>query len=331
MDSPMLNKNDLSGQTTPYHCQACPRRCLADRRTGNGFCRVPESPFIVAKAYRHLWEEPCISGSHGSGTIFFSGCNLACVFCQNADISQDVKGYSLTAARLEELCWLLAEQGAANLNLVTPDHYALSLIPVLRRLKQQQFPLPVVWNSNAYEQVETLRQLEGLVDVYLPDLKYWDDRYAVAYSKAPHYFHFAALAIREMYRQTGPASLLNAQGLLTHGVLVRHLMLPGLFFDTRKLMDWLWHTFGSGIVLSLMNQYVPMYHAADYKALQRPLSAMEYDRMTAYVWQLGFRRCYTQEPVDLQTNYTPDFDGQGVADLLRSVLAAAPAAASAGD
>ncbi|NJP39550.1 radical SAM protein [Oscillospiraceae bacterium HV4-5-C5C] len=312
----MNNNTDFNVRDGAWRCQACPRNCRADRQAGAGFCRVPETPFVVAKAYRHLWEEPCISGSQGSGTIFFSGCNLACVFCQNAEISQGVKGYSLSAANLEKLCWLLAEQGAANLNLVTPDHYALSLIPVLRHLKLQGFPLPVVWNSNAYERVETLRQLEGLVDVYLPDLKYWDDRYAVAYSKAPAYFQYASSAIREMYRQTGPASPLNEQGLLTHGVLVRHLMLPGLFFDTRKLMDWLWHTFGSGIILSLMNQYVPLYHATDYKALQRPLSALEYEQMTTYVWQLGFRHCYIQDPVDPQANYTPDFDGQGVADLL---------------
>lgn len=288
-------------------CELCPRRCGAERteRIGAGRCAMPAAP-VVARAALHRWEEPCISGTRGSGTVFFSGCPLGCVFCQNGRISHENFGKTVTAARLREIFFELAAQGAHNINLVNPTHFT----PWVLEAMQDAPNIPFVWNSGGYERVETLRALEGRVQIYLPDMKYADSALAREYSDAEDYFEVAAAAIREMFRQVGPYRM-GEGGILASGVVVRHLMLPGALENTRRVIDWFSQTFKPGEVLfSLMNQYTPQEGAQG--VLRRRVSGAEYRAAAAYMENCGIRDGFLQDASSAQAQYTPDFNLQGI-------------------
>lgn len=288
-------------------CRLCPRNCGAERtgtRAG-GVCGMPSAP-VAARAMLHQWEEPCLVGERGAGTVFFSGCNLRCVFCQNAPISRGNVGKPLTVERLREIFRELIGQGAACLDLVTPTHFTPA---ILEALGEERWPVPVVWNSGGYEKPETLRPLEGRVQVYLPDLKYALPGPAESYSGAADYFQWASAAILEMFRQTGPYRMEN--GLLQSGVLIRHLILPGELENTRRVIDWVAETFRPGEVLfSLMSQYTPQPGAAG--RLARHVTKAEYRAAAEYMANCGITDGYTQERTSAREEYTPEFDLQGV-------------------
>ena len=289
-------------------CNLCPRNCNALRteNQGNGFCGMPATP-VAARAALHFWEEPPISGTRGSGALFFSGCPLRCVFCQNESISQKHFGTPLTPERIRSLCLDLIGQGAHNINLVSPTHYAHILSEVLA----EPLPVPVVWNTGGYEKVETLAALEGKVDIYLPDLKYLDGTVAARYSAAPDYPAVATAAIREMVRQVGPVQL-DENGILQKGVIIRHLILPGQLPGARAVMDWVAETFQPGEVLfSLMSQYIPCGQADRYPELNRPLRRAEARKGAEYMALLGLEG-FTQEQSAASQTYIPDFDLTGL-------------------
>lgn len=290
-------------------CNLCPRLCGAVRTDdrGDGYCRMPAVP-VLARAALHQWEEPPISGSRGSGTIFFSGCSLGCVFCQNEEISHRDIGKPVSVERLEAICRELVEQGAHNLNFVTPTHYA----HVVKELLEGYRPgVPVVWNCSGYERVETLRSLEGLVDIYLPDLKYLDATAAERYSAAPDYPDVAADAIREMVRQVGVCRL-DEDGLLKKGVVIRHLLLPGQLVGAKLVMDWVAREFEPGAVLfSLMSQYTPWGRAGQFPEIDRRLRASEIRAAQQYMDALGLEG-FVQDSDSAKREYTPEFDLTGI-------------------
>lgn len=289
-------------------CNLCPRRCGAQRTetAGEGYCRMPELP-VLARAALHHWEEPPISGTRGSGTVFFSGCSLGCVFCQNEEISHRDVGKPVTAERLRQICLELVEQGAHNINFVTPTHYA----HIVARVLEQPLPVPVVYNSGGYDSVSTLRSLEGKVDIYMPDLKYMDGTAAARYSAAPDYPEVAAAAIREMVRQTGPC-VFDENGLLKKGVIIRHLVLPGQAEGAKAVMDWVAGQFPRGTVLfSLMSQYTPYGRASEFPEIDRKLRRGEIRAVQDYMDALGLDG-FTQERTSAKREYTPPFDLSGI-------------------
>lgn len=290
-------------------CELCPRMCGALRtpQQGGGFCAMPELP-VLARAALHQWEEPPISGKRGSGTIFFSGCTLGCVFCQNEQISHHRHGKPVSIERLGEICDELAAQGAHNLNFVTGTHYTHI---VSRLLETHPVKLPVVWNSSGYERVETLGMLEGKVDIFLPDLKYLDGAIARRYSAAEDYPQVAVSAIREMVRQVGPCQL-DEDGLLKKGVIIRHLILPGQLAQAKAVMDWVAQEFPPGTVLfSLMSQYTPWGRAAQFPEINRPLRGSEIRSAQQYMDALGLDG-FVQDGESAKREYTPDFDLTGL-------------------
>ena len=287
-------------------CTQCPRQCGIDREGGQiGFCGVPAG-FRVARAALHPWEEPFISGQKGSGTIFFCGCNLQCVFCQNREISRGGAGKTIGADALAKLMLRLRDAGAHNINLVTPSHYAEQLVPVLKKVKPI-LGIPVVYNCGGYEKVETLRKLEGLVDIYLPDFKYYSSELAQKYSGAADYFEVALEALGEMIRQCG-APVFDENGMLNRGVVVRHLVLPGARSDSLEVLNALAQRFGvRAFLLSLMSQYTPDF-AMDcpYTELRRRLTTFEYQSVAGEAERLGFDGCL-QSRSAADAAYTPDF------------------------
>ena len=287
-------------------CAICPRRCMArrDAQAGEGFCGLPATP-VVARAGLHLWEEPCVSGARGSGAVFFSGCVLRCVYCQNHAISHENFGKPVSVERLREIFWELIGQGAHNINLVSPTPFA----PAIREALAEPLPVPVVWNTGGYERVETLRSLEGRVQVWLPDLKYVDSGLSRDLSGAADYFGAASAAIEEMVRQTGDYVL--EDGLLKRGVLIRHLMLPGQLENTKAVLDWVAETFRPGqVLLSLMAQYTPQPGAEGL--LSRRVTGAEYRAALRYMENLGITDGYCQDAASARAEYTPDFDLTGV-------------------
>lgn len=287
-------------------CNLCPRRCGAERteKAGGGVCGMPAG-LRLARAGLHFWEEPCVSGTRGSGAVFFSGCCLRCSFCQNRTISAGGFGKAVSVERLREIFRELIAQGAHNLNLVTPTHFT----PWILKALDPAPPVPVVWNCGGYERVETLRTLEGKVQIYLPDLKYALEGPAAALSAAPDYFPVARAAILEMYRQTGPYEM--EDGLLKKGVVIRHLVLPGQMENTRRCIDWVAQTFRPGQVLfSLMAQYTPQPGATGPMA--RHVTGAEYAAAVAYMENCGITDGFTQERTSAREEYTPDFDLTGV-------------------
>ena len=290
-------------------CNLCPRACNAVRGK-EGFCKMPEQP-VVARAALHFWEEPCISGEKGSGTIFFSGCNLRCVFCQNQQISQDGFGKEISVEQLRALYWKLIDQGAENINLVTPTHFlgavAASLWPKL--------PVPVVYNCGGYEKVESLRRLEGLVDIYLPDLKYLDSASAARYSLAPDYPQIAIKAIEEMYRQVGDCQM-DENGMLQKGLLVRHLVLPGSLENSRAVLDWM-EDFArdKDVLFSLMSQYTPVTDLSAYPEINRGLWESEYEEMLEQLEQKQNIAGFVQELSSAREEYIPSFCLEGLEEI----------------
>ena len=288
-------------------CTQCPRRCgsLRTDTSGGGFCGMPALP-VIARAALHHWEEPCLSGIRGAGTVFFSGCALRCVFCQNGAISQENFGRAVTVPRLREIFYELIGQGAHNIDLVSPTHFSHAVAEAL----SEPLPVPVVWNSGGYDSVETLRTLEGKLDVYLPDLKYVTPDRAAKYSGGLDYPETARAAIMEMVRQVGPPVL--DDGLLKRGVLIRHLLLPGGLREAKAVMDWVAETFPPGAVLfSLMSQYVPLGRAAEFPEIDRPLRNSEARAAADYMAALGLAG-YTQERSAAAAGYVPAFDLSGV-------------------
>ena len=285
------------------HCTLCPRRCGVDRTRGQlGFCKMP-GQIHAARAGVHYWEEPVISGSFGSGAVFFSGCTLKCAFCQNYDISQENFGKPLTSAELRAAFERLIDEGVQNVNLVTPTHFLPDILPAL----EPKLPVPVVYNCGGYESVETLRQLEGKIDVYLPDFKYSDNALAKRLSSAPDYFETASAAILEMYRQVGKPVLEDDE--MKRGVLVRHLVLPGCVDNSLGVLDWVAEHFRSGdILFSLMSQYVPMGRAVEMPPFDRRITELEYDSVLSYMMLLGIEDGYTQDFSSAERGYTPSFD-----------------------
>lgn len=289
------------------HCTLCPRRCGVDRTRGQlGFCKMP-GQVHAARAGVHYWEEPVISGSFGSGAVFFSGCTLKCAFCQNYDISQENFGKPLTSTELRAAFERLIDEGVQNVNLVTPTHFLPDILPAL----EPKLPVPVVYNCGGYESVETLRQLEGKIDVYLPDFKYSDNALAKKLSSAPDYFETASAAILEMYRQVGKPVLEDDE--MKRGVLVRHLVLPGCVDNSLGVLDWVAEHFRSGDVLfSLMSQYVPMGRAVEMPPFDRRITELEYDSVLSYMMLLGIEDGYTQDFSSAERGYTPSFDLAGL-------------------
>lgn len=290
----------------PTRCTLCPRRCGGDRTRAKGRCRMPDRP-VVARAALHHWEEPPLSGTRGAGTVFFSGCSLGCVFCQNDSISQQDFGREIPVERLREIFQELIAQGAHNIDLVNPTHYA----HVIHAALETPLPVPVVWNSGGYDRVETLRAMEGKVDIYLPDYKYPDPAGAKAYAGAEDYPEVARAAIREMVRQTGPC-VLDEEGLLRRGVVIRHLLLPGRLPQAKEVMDWVADTFPPGTVLfSLMSQYTPWGRAKAFPPLDRLLRKSEIRGAEQYMANLGLEG-FTQGVEAVGAEYIPAFDLTGV-------------------
>lgn len=290
-------------------CNLCPRRCAALRTDtrGEGRCAMPSLP-VVARAALHQWEEPPLSGARGAGTVFFSGCPLGCVFCQNESISHENFGRPISVERLRAIFQELIDQGAHNIDLVNPTHFAHAVLQAL----EEPLPVPVVWNSGGYDTLETLRALEGKVDVYLPDLKYADQERALRYSGAADYFPVAAAAIREMVRQVG-LPVFDKEGMLQKGVVIRHLVLPGGMKDSMSVLDWVARSFRPGeVLISLMSQYTPFYRSREFQELGRRVSTYEYNKVAGYMMDLGLTQGFMQERSSAKEEYTPEFALQGV-------------------
>lgn len=259
-----------------------------------------------------MWEEPCICGSSGSGTVFFSGCVLGCIYCQNHSIALGKTGKRITPQRLSQIFIELQEKGAANINLVTPSHFIPQIRDALRQSRKEGLVLPVVYNTGSYEKVSSLSMLEGLVDIYLPDLKYVSESLSAAYSHAADYFAVAGAAIEEMVRQAGPPSLDAATGLMKRGVIVRHLVLPGQVKDSKKVIRYLHETYGDNIFISIMNQYTPLPHVAGIPELNRKVTDEEYRRVIDFALRLGVENGYIQEGEAASESFIPAFDGYGI-------------------
>jgi radical SAM domain protein len=272
-----------------------------------GSCGVGLAP-IVARAGLHMWEEPVISGTKGSGTVFFSGCNLHCVFCQNYDISCNGFGKEITIERLKEIYHELIAQGAHNINLVTPTHFTEAVLQSLA----EPLPVPVVYNTSGFETQDTLRRLKGKVQIYLPDLKYSDDMAAIKYSNAPYYFRIATEAIKEMYNQVGDYHI-DDNGIMTKGVIIRHLIMPGMPDNTKRIIDWVAANFKPGqVMFSLMHQYVPCGRANEYPEINRKVTDEEYKELESYLLQSTIEDGFVQEGDAACKDFIPCFDGTGV-------------------
>ncbi len=291
-------------------CQLCPRKCGADRLHGKGACGGGDRA-VVAKVSLHPWEEPVLTGAVGAGTVFFSGCSLRCVFCQNYEISRHDRGRPVTDEELGEIFLRQQAAGAAVLDLVTPTHYVPQIINGIFLAKKEGFSLPVVYNSSGYEDIGTLNLLKDSVDIFLPDLKYYDSGLAEMCSGAADYFAVASRAIGRMVELAG-SPVLNDEGIMTSGVLVRHMVLPGARKDSMRLLDWLWSAFGDSIYLSLMSQYTPMYRAKEFPQLGRRLTTFEYESVTEHAAELGFTKCFVQERSSAEAAYVPDWDCTGL-------------------
>ena len=290
-----------------YICNACPRQCGIDRERQTGVCGAPLT-YKVARAALHFWEEPCISGTRGSGTVFFSGCSLKCVFCQNRQISAENFGKEISEDRLVEIFDELKNQGAHNINLVNPTHYALQLADTLSRRKPD---IPVVYNTGGYDSVDSLRRLEGLADIYLTDIKYVSPSVSKKYSKAENYFETASAATLEMLRQTGEARF-DEDGIMRRGVIVRHLVLPGNISQAMRVLDWVKENMPDDTVVSIMSQYTPCGNLSEYPTINRRLSEREYDTVLDYADKLGLENAYIQELDSSTEEYIPPFDLTGV-------------------
>ena len=303
MNGPESSPFDMS------HCTLCPRRCGVDRGVKEGFCGIGLAP-VVAKAFPHFWEEPCISGSRGSGTVFFTGCSLRCDFCQNRPISREGIGWEMDAERLSHVFLQLAAKGVHNLNLVNPTHQAHAIHAALARCGAD-LAIPVVWNSGGYDAVGTIEAMAPHIAVWLPDLKFHDTELSRMLAAAPDYFDRATEAIRAMVRLAGPP-VYDGDGMLVRGVLIRHLVLPGHTRDAIRILEWIAAEFGNAVPVSLMGQYTPMPEAV--AAPDRRLRRREYERVVEALFRLGLEEGYVQELSASGREHIPDWDGEGLED-----------------
>lgn len=287
-------------------CNLCPRNCNVDREHNQlGYCLAPND-LVIAKYSLHPWEEPVISGEKGSGTIFFSYCNLRCCFCQNYEISELHKGKKVTIEEFSNICLELQEKGANNINLVTPTHYVHQIIKGLKLAKKKGLHIPVVYNSSGYEKPETIKSLKGLIDIYLPDLKYYSDSIAIKYSKCPNYFKYATECIEEMVNQVGD-TIIDESGIMQKGVIIRHLILPTHISDSKKIIKYLYNKYHNKVIISIMNQYTPV-RQLEYQELNQTIKETEYDEVINYAYDLGIRNAFIQEGETQKINFIPDFD-----------------------
>lgn len=287
-------------------CKLCPRNCSVNRNCGEvGYCRA-SNEITIAKYYLHQWEEPCITGKNGSGTIFFTYCNLRCLFCQNYKISTLDYGKKISVDRFSEICLELQDMGATNINLVTPTHFVPLIIDGIKLAKSRGLNIPIVYNSSGYENVNTIKMLDGIIDVYLPDFKYYSDEYAIKYSKCKNYFKYASESLREMVRQKGNCIFDNG-GNMVSGVIVRHLLLPKMEEDSKKILKYLYDNYGDKIYISIMNQYTPV-RKCEYGELNNKISDDVYDDIIDYAWNIGIRNAFIQEDGTQSESFIPDFD-----------------------
>ena len=287
-------------------CTICPNNCKVNRTEGKvGLCRANDK-VKVALASLHYFEEPCISGEKGSGTVFFSNCNMKCKFCQNYKISAEGKGKEITIEELADTFFDLQEKGANNINLVTPTIYAYQIIEAIKIAKGKGLRIPIVYNSNGYESVETLKRLEGHIDVYLPDLKYYYDDMALEYSGIKNYFKYATEAIKEMYRQVGYPEF-DENGLIQKGLIIRHLVLPNNIENSKQVLNWIKENIDKKVYVSIMAQYFPCYKAKEMEKLNRKLTKEEYEEIENFVYDLDIENGYMQELGEHEEEYVPNF------------------------
>ena len=274
-------------------CTLCPHKCKIDRNLNIGRCKAGNK-IEIGGVSLHKFEEPCISGKNGSGTVFFSKCNLNCVFCQNYEISNLGNGRKIEIEELSKILLKQQENGAENINLVSPTIYADKIIDAIKIAKQKGLKIPIIYNTNGYENIETLKKLEGYIDVYLPDLKYYDEKLALKYSNIKNYFNTAIEAIKEMYRQVG-YPIFNENGMITKGVIIRHLVLPNNIENSKKVLKWIYDNLDRRIYVSVMTQYFPTYKAKEFKEINRKLSKTEYNEIENYIYELGIENGYMQD------------------------------------
>lgn len=292
------------------NCKLCPRNCGVNRKNNIGFCGQSDKLY-AARAALHMWEEPCISGEQGSGTVFFTGCNLRCVYCQNRQIAVGGTGFEITTKRLSEIFLKQQENGAHNINLVTPTHYVPHIIEALDMVRGKSLTIPVLYNCGGYESVETLKLLRGYVDIYMPDFKYMDKTIAKKYSNAEDYPEMAKLAIEEMVLQSG-GCVFDENGIMTKGVIVRHLVLPSYVQNSMQVIKYLHQTYGQKIYMSIMNQYTPMPYVSKYPEINRTVTEAEYDEVINYAVQIGVENAFVQEGTAARESFIPLFDGEGI-------------------
>lgn len=293
-------------------CTLCPRNCHADRKAGEtGVCGVAGVGIEGARAALHMWEEPCISGETGSGAVFFSGCPLRCIYCQNYGIARAEVRKTITLERLAEIFLELQEKKAANINLVTPTHYTPEIIKAVKLAKEGGLVLPIVYNCSGYEKWETLRMLEGIVDIYLTDFKYMDKEAAARYSKAPDYPEIAKTALAEMVRQAGEP-VFDEAGMMKRGVIVRHLLLPNHLRNAKAVVQYVYETYRDKVYISLMNQYTPLPQVESCPELNRPVTRREYERLIDYALSLGVENAFVQEGETAKESFIPVFDYEGL-------------------
>ncbi len=289
-------------------CTLCPRECKVNRNNKElGFCRA-SNKIKIGGYHLHMWEEPILSSDKGSGTIFFSYCNLGCIYCQNYQISHICKGEEISVEHFSNICLELQNMGANNINLVTPTHYIPLIKEGLILAKKQGLTIPIVYNTSGYEKVSSLKSLEGLIDIYLPDFKYYDNNLG-KYSNVSNYYDIATKAIEEMYRQVGKPKYNNE--LLIKGLIVRHLVLPGHIEDSKKIIKYLYTKYHDNIILSIMNQYTPIKELK-YKELNRRVTVQEYNELIDYAYDLGVRNCFTQEEESQSDSFIPNFKGDTI-------------------
>ena len=291
-------------------CTLCPRNCKVDRTAATGYCRE-KSSLHVARASLHLWEEPCISGTSGSGTVFFSGCNMGCVFCQNRRISRGEVGKYISTERLVEIFFEQQDRGANNINLVTGDMFIPTIADAIERARTQGIKIPFLFNTSSYLNVDSVKRLEGLIDIYLPDFKYIRDEDAIRYSNAPGYSEAARAAIAEMVRQQ-PKCVFDEDDLIKKGVIVRHLLMPGMLIQAKLITKYLYEAYGDSIYISLMNQFTPNDELTDYPDINRKVTEAEYNSLIEYASNLGITQGYIQEGDTASESFIPEFDCTGV-------------------
>lgn len=287
------------------NCNICPRKCNTERKEGKGFCNSSDK-MKIARADLHFWEEPCISGKEGSGTVFFCGCNLKCVFCQNIKISRGDMGKYVSEDELCDIFFMLKEKGANNINLVTPTHFTDNIIISIDKAKKKGLSIPILYNTSGYEDIESLKKLENKIDIYLPDFKYWDNLYAKKYSNCNNYREIAIKAIDEMVRQVGKPQF-DERGIIKKGVIIRHLALPYLEEDSKKILKYIYDTYKDDVYISIMSQYTPPKNI-EFEELKYPIRDYQYREIVEYAEKIGIKNAYIQDGESVGESFIPEFE-----------------------